>query len=130
MIYLNFVAVGRRCSNGEAAVAADRPYILESTWNSEPLLKHFLMLLGLEGIPSESVRLDTERFDVEGLERMTTICGDHAKLIESLLVLRTSKFALFVAQSLVTRSSRDSSPNDVVPLPGTRCKPALEQRLV
>lgn len=130
MIYLNFVAVGPRCSVGEATAVVDRSYILESTWSSEPLLRHFLMLLGLEGIPSESIRLDTERFDVEGLTRMTTICGDHAKLIESLLALRTSKFELFVAQSLVTRSSRDSSPNDVVPLPGTRCRPALEQRLV
>ena len=128
MIYLNFVAFGQCPSVGQG-VGVDRSYILESAWSSEALLLHFLALLGLEQIPTASVRLNLEVFDIQGLKRMATICGDHAKLVESLLALKESRFQVFVAQNLVTRSSRDSSPNGVVMPPGTQCKPGLVKRL-
>ena len=55
----------------------------------------FLNALGLGG---HTIGVDSARhreIRCWGLTRMTTICGDHAKLIESLLALRTSKFEPF-----------------------------------
>lgn len=121
MINVNFVAMGK-CPDLDDSDAAERMYILESSWGSEALLNHFFGLLGEVQAPSTPRRLEQSKFDIDGLRRMACVCGDYAKLIETLVTLHRMDFEFFLAGNLVTRNYLDSNPNDVVLPPETRCR--------
>ena len=124
MIRVNFVAIGRCPRSGGGEPGDESSYILESSWSSEALLSHFLGLLGLNEKPEREQRLNSALFDIEGLRRMSGVCGDYAELIDAMLNLHRHGFSFFIAGSLVRRNFVDSSPNDVELVPETRCRSA------
>ena len=125
MTELNFVAMGQdRTLRHHKRGDLSRTYILESKWGSEALLSHFLKLVGVVEIPRGSMRLNTREFDIKGLRRMASICGDYAQLIDTLVSLHEEQFQIFIAEALVKRSYDGSSPIDDAGLLGTQCRPA------
>ena len=124
MIRVNIVAIGRCPRPGDVELSDENSYILESSWGSEALLAHFLGLLGLGEKPAREQRLNSALFDIEGLRRMSGVCGDYAELIDAMIALHHHGFSFFIAGSLVRRNFVDSSPNDVELVPETRCRSA------
>ena len=124
MIRVNLVAIGRCPRLSGVEQDDENSYILESSWGSEALLSHFLGLLGLSEKPARERLLNAARFDIEGLRRMSGVCGDYAELIGAIIALHDHGFKFFIAGSLVRRNFVDSSPNDVELVPEIRCKPA------
>ena len=126
---LNLVAVGQhRAFSRREPGDLNRTYLLESRWGSEALLAHFLGLLGVSEVPCGSMRLEPRAFDIKGLRRMASVCGDYAQLIDTLVILHEEHFQVFIAEALVRRSYDGSSPIGGVGLLGTQCRPALVTR--
>ncbi len=127
MIDLCLIAVDEKAGSSKGMTPRG-PFVLESSWESRPLLDHFFMLLGLSHAPDKPVGLRLNSFDVEGLRSMAGVCGDHADLIGTILTLRDSGFALSVAGRLTKQNSYGSNPNDDVALLGIRYTPARDRQ--
>ena len=127
MIDIRLIAIDEKVG-GAKAIAAQGPFVLESNWESRPLLNHFFTLLGLRQAPDEPVGLSSDSFDLPGLRSMAGVCGDYADLIGVILTLRDAGFAFYVAGHLTKQNSYGSNPNDDVALLGIRYTPARDRQ--